>query len=274
MSSVCLQECRLDSLSRVLYFRSVPPTAYRQKITLPTTGTIPFDHHHVASFSADFCTCGIIGGLYHSDAFVGASLIVAVHDSQRSGYQGCYQGRSDWNGSHRIGPFGSHHKGSWGHSRHCLQPHYFQSGSWYVENICRPIRHTAHRIRNKTTQCFGISLFLTLNCLCAHTAAKQYNIPKFTSEAMDVITDPEVDAVWICSPSQYHAEQIKACAANKKHVFCGETRLDICGSLLPYLASTLTHLFLIMFLQRSPLPPSSTKPWRRSTPVTKPESNS
>jgi predicted dehydrogenase len=37
---------------------------------------------------------------------------------------------------------------------------------------------------------------------------------------MDVITDPEVDAVWICSPSQYHADQIKACAANGKHVFC------------------------------------------------------
>jgi myo-inositol 2-dehydrogenase / D-chiro-inositol 1-dehydrogenase len=37
---------------------------------------------------------------------------------------------------------------------------------------------------------------------------------------MEVITDPEVDAVWICSPSSFHAEQIKACAANKKHVFC------------------------------------------------------
>jgi predicted dehydrogenase len=37
---------------------------------------------------------------------------------------------------------------------------------------------------------------------------------------MDVITDPEVDAVWICSPSQFHADQIKACAANGKHIFC------------------------------------------------------
>lgn len=37
---------------------------------------------------------------------------------------------------------------------------------------------------------------------------------------MDVITDPDVDAVWICSPSSYHAEQIKACAKYKKHVFC------------------------------------------------------
>ncbi|KAL7562747.1 hypothetical protein ACA910_017535 [Epithemia clementina (nom. ined.)] len=54
----------------------------------------------------------------------------------------------------------------------------------------------------------------------AEKAAKQYNIPRFTDDAMEVITDPEVDAVWICSPSQYHAEQIKACAKNKKHVFC------------------------------------------------------
>ena len=51
-------------------------------------------------------------------------------------------------------------------------------------------------------------------------AAAQYNIPRFSDDAMDVITDPEVDAVWICSPSQYHADQIKACAANKKDVFC------------------------------------------------------
>jgi len=54
----------------------------------------------------------------------------------------------------------------------------------------------------------------------AEAAAKQYNIPKFSSDAMDVINDPNVDAVWICSPSQYHADQIKACAANNKDVFC------------------------------------------------------
>merc|ERR1719246_61871 len=54
----------------------------------------------------------------------------------------------------------------------------------------------------------------------AEAAASQYGVSRFTSDAMDVITDPEVDAVWICSPSQFHAEQIKACAANNKHVFC------------------------------------------------------
>ena len=33
-----------------------------------------------------------------------------------------------------------------------------------------------------------------------------------------MINDPEVEAVWICSPSQFHADQIKACAAAGKHV--------------------------------------------------------
>merc|ERR1712176_173733 len=54
----------------------------------------------------------------------------------------------------------------------------------------------------------------------AKQAAAQFGVPRFTSDAMDVITDPEVDAVWICSPSKYHAEQIKACAANGKNIFC------------------------------------------------------
>jgi len=54
----------------------------------------------------------------------------------------------------------------------------------------------------------------------AEDAAKTFGVPRFTSDAMEVINDPEVDAVWICSPSMYHAEQIKACAANKKDVFC------------------------------------------------------
>ena len=51
-------------------------------------------------------------------------------------------------------------------------------------------------------------------------AAKTFGVPKFTSDAMDDITDPNIEAVWICSSSQYHADQIKARAANGKHDFC------------------------------------------------------
>eukprot|EP00548_Thalassiothrix_antarctica_P001653 CAMPEP_0194136014 /NCGR_PEP_ID=MMETSP0152-20130528/6051_1 /TAXON_ID=1049557 /ORGANISM="Thalassiothrix antarctica, Strain L6-D1" /LENGTH=405 /DNA_ID=CAMNT_0038832489 /DNA_START=283 /DNA_END=1500 /DNA_ORIENTATION=- len=54
----------------------------------------------------------------------------------------------------------------------------------------------------------------------AEKAAKQFNLPQFTSDAMDVIEDPNIDAVWICSPSQFHADQIKAAAAAGKDIFC------------------------------------------------------
>jgi len=54
----------------------------------------------------------------------------------------------------------------------------------------------------------------------AKAAAEKYKLGSYTSDAMDVINNPDVEAVWICSPSQFHAEQIKACAAAGKHVFC------------------------------------------------------
>lgn len=37
---------------------------------------------------------------------------------------------------------------------------------------------------------------------------------------MEVINDPDVQAVWVCSPSQFHADQIKAAAKAGKHIFC------------------------------------------------------
>ncbi|KAL1508297.1 hypothetical protein AB1Y20_004409 [Prymnesium parvum] len=47
----------------------------------------------------------------------------------------------------------------------------------------------------------------------AQAAAAKFKLPEFTGDAMEVINHPDVEAVWICSPSQFHAEQIKACAA-------------------------------------------------------------
>eukprot|EP00322_Chrysochromulina_rotalis_P010399 CAMPEP_0115858514 /NCGR_PEP_ID=MMETSP0287-20121206/16138_1 /TAXON_ID=412157 /ORGANISM="Chrysochromulina rotalis, Strain UIO044" /LENGTH=441 /DNA_ID=CAMNT_0003312783 /DNA_START=26 /DNA_END=1351 /DNA_ORIENTATION=+ len=54
----------------------------------------------------------------------------------------------------------------------------------------------------------------------AEAAAKKYKLDTFTGDADEVINHPDVEAVWICSPSQFHADQIKACAAAGKHVFC------------------------------------------------------
>ena len=38
--------------------------------------------------------------------------------------------------------------------------------------------------------------------------AEKYGIAHFAKDADEVIRNPDVDAVWICSPSQYHAAQI------------------------------------------------------------------
>jgi myo-inositol 2-dehydrogenase/D-chiro-inositol 1-dehydrogenase len=52
----------------------------------------------------------------------------------------------------------------------------------------------------------------------AKAAAEKFNVPEFTGSDSDVINHPDVEAVWICSPSNFHADQIKACAAAGKHV--------------------------------------------------------
>jgi len=54
----------------------------------------------------------------------------------------------------------------------------------------------------------------------ARDAAIRYGVPEWTESDDDVINHPDVEAVWICSPSSFHAEQIRKCAATGKHVFC------------------------------------------------------
>ncbi|CAM9894737.1 unnamed protein product [Chrysoparadoxa australica] len=48
----------------------------------------------------------------------------------------------------------------------------------------------------------------------------KYGVPSYTMNADEVIGHKDVEAVWICSPSQFHADQIKACAKAGKHIFC------------------------------------------------------
>jgi len=50
--------------------------------------------------------------------------------------------------------------------------------------------------------------------------AAKYGITKKSANPDDLIFDPEVDAVWICSPSFLHADQIRKCASAGKHIFC------------------------------------------------------
>ena len=59
-----------------------------------------------------------------------------------------------------------------------------------------------------------------------------YGVPNYTLNAEEVIAHPDVEAVWICSPSQFHADQIKSCAKHGKHIFCEKPiATDLAGTI-------------------------------------------
>ncbi|RLN94718.1 hypothetical protein BBJ28_00009869, partial [Nothophytophthora sp. Chile5] len=54
----------------------------------------------------------------------------------------------------------------------------------------------------------------------AETVAARFGIPRWTRDASELISDPDIDAVVICSPTGHHAEQIIEAARHKKNIFC------------------------------------------------------
>ena len=55
---------------------------------------------------------------------------------------------------------------------------------------------------------------------------KKFNIPRYTLKYEDLVSSSEVQAVWVCSPSNLHYTHVKACLSNNKLVFC-EKPLEI-----------------------------------------------
>ena len=52
------------------------------------------------------------------------------------------------------------------------------------------------------------------------TAAQRLSAPRHYHDPMDLIADPSIDAVAICSPASTHTDLVVAAAAAGKHVFC------------------------------------------------------
>ncbi len=59
-----------------------------------------------------------------------------------------------------------------------------------------------------------------LNPQAAHSVAGRCNIPRVLSSGEEIIADPEIDAVAICSPTDTHADLIVAASQAGKHIFC------------------------------------------------------
>lgn len=65
-----------------------------------------------------------------------------------------------------------------------------------------------------------------VNVESANELAKQFGIQKTSSNYLDVVNDPDVEAVIICSPTNTHVQYIIDSARAGKHIFC-EKPVDI-----------------------------------------------
>ncbi len=54
----------------------------------------------------------------------------------------------------------------------------------------------------------------------AEKLAKRFGVPKFSADYTDIVNDPEIDAVLVCSPTPTHADITIAALKAGKNVFC------------------------------------------------------
>lgn len=81
----------------------------------------------------------------------------------------------------------------------------------------------------------------------ARKVADKYNVPMACTDAKDLINNPAVQAVIVCSPTDTHAEIIRTAAAAEKHVFCEkpvDKSLEVIDDLEHVLAKSKAKFFL------------------------------
>ena len=67
-----------------------------------------------------------------------------------------------------------------------------------------------------------LKLVAALEASDAHAAFAAENGLRFTTDWNDVLSDPSIEAVILCTPHALHTQQVLATAAAGKHVFCGK----------------------------------------------------
>lgn len=77
--------------------------------------------------------------------------------------------------------------------------------------------HVNYLKNNKDVRIKWIS---DLNCDKMDDWIKECSIENTTKNHMDIINDPEVEAILICSPTDTHVDIIKSACAAGKHIFC------------------------------------------------------
>ena len=88
--------------------------------------------------------------------------------------------------------------------------------------------------------CFAVCFFRRSGCSSIHTSVREakvlaicdvneaaakelaetFHIPKYCSDPDEIFSDPNIHAVFICTPNVLHCEQVIRAAGFGKHIFC------------------------------------------------------
>lgn len=77
--------------------------------------------------------------------------------------------------------------------------------------------HAANLVRLQNVKLMGIS---DIKYAAAKEVAALYDIPKASENYQDLLKDPDIQGILICSATDTHAQLIEECAAHGKHIFC------------------------------------------------------
>lgn len=86
--------------------------------------------------------------------------------------------------------------------------------------------------------------------------AAKYAEPKVFTRLEDMLTDGEVDAVYIASPNSYHAEQAILCMSYGKHVLCEKPMASNSAEVKRMIDAAKTYNVLLMEAMKSTLMPN------------------
>ena len=59
-----------------------------------------------------------------------------------------------------------------------------------------------------------------VNEAAAKELADTFHVPKYCSDPDEIFSDPNIHAVFICTPNVLHCEQVIRAAGFGKHIFC------------------------------------------------------
>jgi predicted dehydrogenase len=80
---------------------------------------------------------------------------------------------------------------------------------WWGQHVVRSLADSAH-----------LSIVAALETNPARAVFAREHGLSFTDNLEDALADPDIEAIILCTPHALHTEQVLACAAAGKHVFC------------------------------------------------------